>query len=53
MASIDRIYVAEKPSLAETIAVARAEMLGVRASKSGGAWHVGDTEKVTWFFGHM
>lgn len=46
------LFIAEKPSLAEAIARARASMLGVKASKGNGAWTVGD-DKVTWLFGHM
>lgn len=52
MASIRRLYIAEKPSLAEHIAQAIGEIEGQRASKSDGAWRVGE-DAVTWLFGHM
>lgn len=48
----DHLFIAEKPSLAEVIAKARAEQLGVRASKGSGSWTVGP-DAVTWLFGHM
>jgi DNA topoisomerase-3 len=48
----DHLFIAEKPSLAEAIAKARAEQKGVSASKSDGYWRVGD-DAVTWLFGHM
>jgi len=48
----DHLFIAEKPSLAEAIAKARAEQLGVRASKGSGSWTVG-SDAVTWLFGHM
>lgn len=48
----DHLFIAEKPSLAEAIATARAEMLGVDASKKNGYWAVGP-DAVTWLFGHM
>ncbi len=52
MAQIEQLFIAEKPSLAKEIAEARAEMLGVRASKADACWEVGP-DRVTWFFGHM
>lgn len=52
MSQIERLFIAEKPSLAETIAGALGEMLGVRPVKSDGCWEVGN-QRVTWFFGHM
>jgi DNA topoisomerase-3 len=48
----DHLFIAEKPSLAEVIAKARAEQLGVSASKGNGSWTVGP-DSVTWLFGHM
>ena len=54
MAQIDFTFVAEKPSLAEGIALARAEQMGVKAEKrsSEGCWIVG-ADRVTWLYGHM
>lgn len=52
MQKIDTLFIAEKPSLAEAIAHARAEQLAVKAVKSDGFWQVGD-DAVCWFFGHM
>ena len=49
---IDTLFIAEKPSLAEAIAQARAEQLGVKAYKANGCWTVGN-DNVVWFFGHM
>ena len=46
------LFVAEKPSLAGEIANARAEQMGVSASKGKTHWTVGD-DAVTWLFGHM
>jgi DNA topoisomerase-3 len=46
------LFIAEKPALAEVIAKARADQLGVRASKGNGSWTVGP-DSVTWLFGHM
>lgn len=46
------LYIAEKPSLAEALAKARASILGVKARRGQGAWIVGD-DAVTWLFGHM
>ncbi|MBO9428529.1 DNA topoisomerase 3 [Sulfitobacter sp. R18_1] len=48
----DYLFIAEKPSLAEAVAKARAEEKGISASKSRGYWEVGD-DKVCWLFGHM
>jgi len=48
----DHLFIAEKPALAEAIAKARAEQMGVSASKSDGSWKVGN-DAVTWLFGHM
>jgi len=48
----DYVFVAEKPSLAKEVAEARAEQLGVRASRGAGYWAVGN-DAVTWLFGHM
>jgi DNA topoisomerase-3 len=48
----DHGFIAEKPSLAEAIAHARAEQLGVNAVKKDGYWEVGP-DFVTWFMGHM
>lgn len=52
--SIETLLIAEKPSLAEAIALALGEMKGVRAVKNAAAacWEVGDA-RVTWLFGHM
>lgn len=49
---IECLFIAEKPSLAEAIAHARAEQLGVTATKSDGFWQVGP-DAICWFFGHM
>ena len=49
---IDRTFVAEKPSLAQGIAEALAELTGNKATRGDGAWTVGD-DRVTWLFGHM
>lgn len=46
------LFIAEKPSLAEEIAKARADQLDTKANKSRGYWEVGD-DKVCWLFGHM
>lgn len=46
------LYIAEKPSLAEEIAKALADINNTKASKSNGAWQVGEDE-VCWLFGHM
>lgn len=48
----NHLFIAEKPSLAEATAKARASILGVKASKGNGFWTVGD-DSVTWLFGHM
>jgi len=48
----DHLFIAEKPSLAEAIAKARAEQIGATATKTEGCWKVGD-DAVTWLFGHM
>lgn len=48
----EHLYIAEKPSLAEAIAKARASILGVKAQKGQGSWTVGN-DAVTWLFGHM
>ena len=52
MQQIEHLFIAEKPSLAEVIAQARAEQLAVKAIKSDGYWQVGP-DAVAWFFGHM
>lgn len=52
MQKINHLFIAEKPSLAEAIAQARAEQLAVKATKSDGFWQVGP-DAVCWFFGHM
>lgn len=54
MPKFDCLFIAEKPSLAEGIAQARAEQLGVKAEKRSSevCWIVGD-DRVTWLFGHM
>lgn len=52
MSSIDTLFIAEKPSLAQAVAEARAEQLGVRASKGDGMWSVGP-DAVTWLVGHL
>lgn len=46
------LIIAEKPSLAKTIAEVRGKMLGVRPSKGQNYWTVGDTV-IVWLFGHM
>ena len=48
----DHLFIAEKPSLAEEVAKARAKQVGVTARKSSGYWEVGG-DAVTWLFGHM
>lgn len=48
----NHLFIAEKPSLAEAIAKARATILGVKATKGQGSWTVGE-DSVTWLFGHM
>ena len=48
----EHLFIAEKPSLAEAVAKARAVQKGVAASKQRGYWEVGD-DKVCWLFGHM
>ena len=52
MKKINHLFIAEKPSLAEAIALARAEQLGVKSVKADGFWQVGP-DAVCWFFGHM
>ena len=52
MVKINNLFIAEKPSLAEAIASARAEQTKTTATKSDGAWIVGN-DRVTWFYGHM
>lgn len=52
MSKFEHVFIAEKPSLAEAIAQARAEQVGGRASKNDGYWSVGN-DAVTWLFGHM
>jgi DNA topoisomerase-3 len=49
---VGTLFIAEKPSLAEAIALAWAERLNAKAHKSDGCWIVGN-DRVTWFFGHM
>lgn len=46
------LFVAEKPSLAEAIAKARAAEIGAQASRTDGCWKVG-SDAVTWLFGHF
>jgi DNA topoisomerase III len=46
------LFVAEKPSLAEAIAKARAVEIGAQASRTDGCWKVGP-DAVTWLFGHF
>ena len=46
------LFVAEKPSLAEAIAKARAAETGTSASRTDGYWKVGN-DVVTWLFGHF
>ena len=48
----DHLFIAEKPSLAEEVARARAEQIGVSASKGSTHWTVGP-DAVTWLAGHM
>lgn len=48
----EHLYIAEKPSLAEALAKARASILGVKATKGQGSWTVGN-DSITWLFGHM
>nr|WP_313015680.1 DNA topoisomerase 3 [Brucella intermedia] len=50
--NFDDLYVAEKPNLAEALALARGVMLGIKPVKAGGHWQVGN-DGVTWLFGHM
>ena len=50
--SIRKLYIAEKPSLAEHIAGALGEISGQKPAKANGAWRVGE-DAVTWLFGHM
>lgn len=45
-------FIAEKPSLAKTIAEVRAKMLGVSASRGPHYFTVG-SDCVTWLYGHM
>lgn len=45
-------FIAEKPSLAKTIAETRAKMLGVTASRGRDYFTVGP-DAVTWLYGHM
>ena len=52
MSSYEILFIAEKPSLAQAIAEALAELKGVKASKLDGFWDVGDTA-VAFFYGHM
>lgn len=47
-----QLFIAEKPSLAEAIALALAEKNGVQARKGSTEWEVGE-DKVTWVYGHM
>lgn len=46
------LFVAEKPSLAEAIAKARAAETGAQASRTDGCWKIGQ-DAVTWLFGHF
>lgn len=46
------LIIAEKPSLAKTIAEVRGKMLGVRPSRGQNYWTVGD-DVVLWLFGHL
>lgn len=48
----ERVFIAEKPKMAEAIAQALAKISGVKETKGDGAWMVGN-DAVTWFFGHM
>lgn len=48
----DYLFIAEKPTLAEAVAEARAEELGTKTSKGDGFWFVGK-DRVTWLNGHM
>lgn len=52
MASYKRLFIAEKPSLAEHIAHSLAEVMNVKATKADGCWTVGE-DRVGWLFGHM
>ena len=53
MPSINTLFIAEKPSLAEAIAMALADKNGLpEPSRSGGAWRVG-SDAVTWLYGHV
>lgn len=49
---LEHLFIAEKPSLAEEVAAARAEQKGVQVSKSGNVLYVGD-DAVVGLFGHM
>lgn len=46
------LIIAEKPSLAKTIAEVRGRMLGVNPSRGQQYWTVGD-DVIVWLFGHM
>jgi DNA topoisomerase-3 len=48
----DLLFIAEKPSLAEEVAKARAAQTGATHSKSGAGWTVGN-DAVIGIFGHM
>ncbi len=47
-----RLFIAEKPSMAEHIAAALGEMAGEKPRRGDGAWEVGG-DAVAWLFGHM
>jgi DNA topoisomerase III len=49
---VSRLFIAEKSSLAEAIALALADINGAKASKVGGCWEVGD-DIVAPLSGHM
>lgn len=48
----DHLFIAEKSSLAQEVAEARAQQLGVKASRGRGVWEVGN-DAVCWLSGHM
>ncbi len=52
MSKFSRLFIAEKPSLAQGIADALADLSGSPARKGDGTWEVGN-DRVSWLFGHM
>lgn len=47
------VWIAEKPSLAETIAKSLGRVVGQAPCKRGDHWAVGGEHRVVWLFGHL